>query len=67
MNEIIVAEATWDICLNVTCPWCEHYFDLTGYHTMADLPPCGQATKDCNIVVDCPECSREFVITEVIS
>lgn len=64
---IFTTEASWNIDLNVTCPHCEHYFDVTDYITMGDLPPTGQSIKNCSLEVVCPECSRYFRITEIIS
>ena len=66
-HEIIcVDDAEWDISLNVTYPHCEHYFDVTIYETMSDLPEI-KAQNNLNLDVCCPECSRIFRITEIIT
>jgi len=65
MKEIVCTEANWNIDLNVICPHCEHYFDVTDYITMGDLPEIGKSKIDCSIEIVCPECSRYFRITEI--
>ena len=61
---VCVDDAEWDMSLNVTCPHCEHYFDVTDYETMGDLPKV-RATDGLNLDIMCPECSRIFRITQI--
>ena len=65
MNECIcVDDAHWDISLDVTCPHCEHYFDVTDYISMIDLPDIKAQDELCLEIV-CAECSRYFRIVEI--
>ncbi len=68
MNEIVSCNAEWNIDLNVTCPHCEHYFDVTDYISMCEIPcDVGISEKDIMFDIVCPECSREFRIDDVTS
>ena len=67
MNKIKTTEASWNIDLNVECPYCDHFFDATDYMTMGDLPTVGQSQKDIELDITCPECSENFRIISIIS
>ena len=65
MNEVVcVDDAQWDINLNVSCPHCEHFFDVTDYISMSELPDI-KAQDDLSLEIMCPECSRYFRIVEI--
>lgn len=67
MSEVVcVDDAQWDISLNVSCPYCEHYFDVTDYISMSELPSI-QAHDELSLEVMCPECSRYFRIVEILT
>jgi len=68
MNEevICVDDARWDISLLVTCPHCGHYFDVTDYISMRELPDI-KAHDEISLKIICPECSRYFRIVEIIT
>ena len=65
---VCVDDAEWDINLNVTCPHCEHYFDVTDLMSMSEIPcEVGHSTDNIQFDITCPECSRDFRIEKITS
>lgn len=57
--------AFWDIQLNVTCPHCDHYFDLMDDDDIRSYSQFQPLERDTSLTTDyeitCPECEHEFV------
>lgn len=58
--------AVWNLTLDVECPKCEEYFDLTGqddFWVDGRFGACEQGTPATRGVdVECPECHHEFKV-----
>lgn len=58
--------AVWNLTLNVECPECEEYFDLTNqddFWVDARFGACEHQTPATSGVdVECPECHHEFKV-----
>lgn len=55
------AIAHWRISLNVSCPKCGHYFDLTDEADFWECSGVNHAGQEIEgYETECPECSHEF-------
>lgn len=57
------AEATLSYTVDVTCPHCEHYFDIQDQLYQMEVDPWKEANTERNHEIDCPECGEEFEIS----
>ncbi len=54
-------KAVWTIKLDVTCPRCEHYFDITDESDFWEFAGIKQAGEEREgYETECPACSHEF-------
>ena len=59
--------ASWSISLDVDCPHCGHYFDITdsdewtlgGYESIETAQ-----REDLDLELICPKCEKEFYVNE---
>lgn len=65
---VSIGGAEWNIDLNVTCPHCKHYFDVTDYMSISEIPcDVGKSSNGLCFDITCPECSKDFRIEGITS